>query len=211
MTEELSLLEAWGEGDSQAGNELFGRYFDNLYRFFGSKVSDGVDDLIQQTFEQCVRYRGTVSQAVSFRAYLFTIARRVLYQQIRKLAAGGLEHAEVSVSRICDLAASVPTVFAEREEQRLLLDALRAIPLEEQILLELHYWEQMSTREIAAALELPQGTIKSRVRRARQRLGDVMTKLSASSALIKSTAGDLDGWAASLREVFADRSKNASS
>ena len=52
---------------------------------------------------------------------------------------------------------------------------LRSIALELQIVLELHYWEQCSVAEIAAALELPEGTVKSRLRRGREQCASPAT------------------------------------
>ncbi|MCA9711067.1 MAG: sigma-70 family RNA polymerase sigma factor, partial [Myxococcales bacterium] len=52
-----------------------------------------------------------------------------------------------------------------------------------QVVLELHYWEQCSVAEIASALEIPQGTVKSRLRRGREALREVLASMPAASAL----------------------------
>ena len=59
---------------------------------------------------------------------------------------------------------------AQHEEQRLLLEALRRIPLDLQIAIELHYWEGMSGPDLAQVLDIPEGTVRSRLRRAREPL-----------------------------------------
>ena len=90
-------------------------------------------------------------------------------------------------------------MLAQRREQQLLLEGLRRIPVELQVALELHYWEQMSDAEIARALDMPLGTAKSRIRRARQLLGERMAELAASPAELQSTLANLEQWAEQLR------------
>ncbi len=51
---------------------------------------------------------------------------------------------------------------------RLLLAALREIPLEYQVLLEPYNWEQLATAEIAEVLEIPGGSVRRRLVRARE-------------------------------------------
>jgi DNA-directed RNA polymerase specialized sigma24 family protein len=85
------------------------------------------------------------------------------------------------------------------EEKKLLLKALRRIPLELQIALELHYWEGMTTLEIAEVLEVPRGTVKSRIRRAREALEDALSRLARDPATDSSTRRSLTEWAASIR------------
>ncbi len=89
-------------------------------------------------------------------------------------------------------------MIAERDEQQVLLVALRKIPVEYQIVLELVYWEDMTAVEIAEALELPLGTAKTRIRRGRQLLEEALAEVGG--AALQSTLSDLDGWARSLRD-----------
>ena len=90
--------------------------------------------------------------------------------------------------------------MTELEEQRLLLRALRALPIELQTLLELAYWEGLSDRELGEVLELPPGTIKSRLRKARQQLEEALPRLARSPDVLLSSRQTLDAWAAGIRE-----------
>ncbi|WP_434428243.1 RNA polymerase sigma factor [Nannocystis pusilla] len=82
---------------------------------------------------------------------------------------------------------------------RLLLAALQRLPLDYQVVLELHYWESMTTDEIAAALGLPPGTARSRVRRGRQLLEDSLAAAAQSPNLVESTLAGLERWIAAVR------------
>ncbi|MBK8720375.1 MAG: sigma-70 family RNA polymerase sigma factor [Deltaproteobacteria bacterium] len=93
-------------------------------------------------------------------------------------------------------------VVARQQEQRLLLRALRALPLELQVAIELFYWEQLTTQEIAEIMDVPQGTAKSRLRRAREELEGKIRELAENPALVESTMVAFDRWAASIRDLL---------
>jgi DNA-directed RNA polymerase specialized sigma24 family protein len=90
-------------------------------------------------------------------------------------------------------------VLAVHQEQRLLLEALRRIPLDYQLVLELYYWEDMAAPELAQVLGLPEGTVRSRLRRAKEALSEKMTSLVHEPELLKTTMSSLDKWVRSLR------------
>lgn len=66
-------------------------------------------------------------------------------------------------------------------------------------MLELHYWEQCTIAEIASALEIPDGTVKSRLRRGREQLRAAVEHLAANPALAQSTIHGLETWAQEVR------------
>ncbi len=173
---DLELLAAWRDGDRSAGNKLLARHFDSLYRFFASKVGDDAEDLIQNTLLACVKYIDKVAAASSFRAYLFTIASHQLYAHLRRNAREG-QVLDFTVASAVELGLSPSGVAAKRQQDQLLTIALRRLPLELQIVLELGYWEELTAREIATVLELPLGTTKSKIRRAKAHLARELERL----------------------------------
>jgi RNA polymerase sigma-70 factor (ECF subfamily) len=196
---DLELIDAWREGDQHAGSELFERHFDSICRFFANKVDRDVDDLVQRTFMACVEGRERFRQESSFRTYLFGVARNVLRAYLRKRNRDR-ERIEVGVTSVAELGLDPGLLLAEREEQTLILQALRRVPLEHQIVLELYYWENLAARELAEILECPEGTIRGRIRRAKQLLMQQLEQLSSSDAILKSTVTGLETWAKSLRD-----------
>lgn len=199
MTDE-TLLEAWRGGDGTAGQKLLERHFRPLYRFFANKACDACDDLIQTTMMAIVGAKDQFRGESSFRTYLFTVARNVLHRHLRTLARDRLVF-DPDRESVWDITRSPSTMAAENQRQRILLDGLRHIPIDLQVALELHYWEELSTSELAEILQVPQGTVKSRLRRARQLLGEQVESLTNDPAHRAQSADDLDRWAAEMREV----------
>ena len=103
---------------------------------------------------------------------------------------------------VADLGASPGTLAQAREEQELLLLALRRIPIDFQIAVELYYWESLSTRELAEVLGVPEGTVRSRLARAREHLAREIEVLAASPQLRDSTMQGFDTWARSLKDLL---------
>jgi RNA polymerase sigma factor (sigma-70 family) len=178
MSDDLELLLAWRGGDDGAGNALARRHFQGIYSFFRTKAPDVAEDLTQQTFLHAVRARDRVDARGSFRAYLFGIARhRLLHHWDAQRAARGSTRDEA----IADLRSS-PSKQARRDQRSArILAALAKLPLDERLAIELTYWHELSGVEVAQVLEVPLGTVKSRIRRARVELRNALESLGLSS------------------------------
>lgn len=198
MASDRELLGAWSRGDRRAGNQLFQRHFEAIYRFFSAKVRGGVDDLIQRTFLGLVERAAALPPEVEVRPYLFGIARHILYRRFREECRDG-RHFDALETSVADLGGSPSALVDQHEQLRLLHAALQAIPVEHQIVLELYYWEEMPAAEIAVVLEIPEGTIRSRIRRAKELLRDALTARTNDAQVLESTLGDLEAWARRLR------------
>jgi RNA polymerase sigma factor (sigma-70 family) len=198
VSDDFELLERWQAGDRAAAKQLFERHFDAIYRFLASKVDSGVEDLVQETFLACVQGRDRFRGASSFRGYMFGTARNVLLSHYRKRRRFESVD-EVGSSRLIDLDPTASRMLAKREEERLVLEGLRRVPLDYQIILELYYWEGLSGPEVAELLGISLTAMRSRLHRAKQELLQQLQSLSAASDVLSSTLSDLDGWAVALR------------
>ncbi len=189
------LLTAWRAGERAAGEALFERYYEPVARFFLNKT-DAEAELIQQTFLACVEGAAKFRGEGSFRSFLFAIAYRQLCRHYRDRRGERVDLAEVSVAAMDP---SPSRVLIEGEELKLLLAGLRRIPVDCQVALELLYWERLTTVEMAAVLEIPEGTVKSRLRRGRALLREAIEALARSPDLAASTLLGLETWASALR------------
>lgn len=162
-------------GDTSAGRTLFSRYFERLHRFFASKIHHGVDDLVQETMLACIEGRPSLRSPEAFKTFLFGVARRRLYKKWRDERRGS-NAIDFGLTSVTDLGPSPSGVARHREQQQQVMEAMRRIPVELQIALELFYWEDMSATEVAEILELPEGTVRSRLRRARTLLEEQLQR-----------------------------------
>lgn len=194
---DYELLLAWRRDDGPAGNALVRRHFASVFTFLRSKAPEHVDELVQRTFLACVESVDRIDESRSFRAYLFGIARRQLIYHYRRHRRDG-ERFDPMLESVCDVRGSPSQVAAMREEQQRVLDALQNLPLDLQITLELHYWEGMTVAEVAAVLEIPDGTIKSRLHRARDLLRAQLLARGASPAVTEQSEVHLRALKSSL-------------
>lgn len=199
MDTDLDLLDRWCNGDADAGNQLFQRYLDSMYRFFDNKVPGEVEELIQMTFLACVRGRDQFRRTSSFRTYLFAIARNELYTYLHTLRRRrtDLDLDQVSIE---DLGTSPSRRVARSQEHQRLLYALRSLPVEQQVLLELFYWEDMSTAELAEVFSIAEPAARTRLSRARKALRERMEKTADAPLPAETSREGLDVWARKVRE-----------
>jgi RNA polymerase sigma factor (sigma-70 family) len=195
---DTELLDRWREGDTQAGNDLFRRHFRSVYRFFRDKVSGEEDELIQATFLACVRGRDQFRHDGSFRAYLFSLARNELYRHLRRLARDA--NLDFSVTSLAAVTPSPSSAMAYDERQAILAGALRQLPLQQQLVIELHYWEDVRARELAEIFEIAEPTARLWLFRARQALRVQLDRVGSLPLRGVRGSDELDGWLQSVRE-----------
>jgi len=153
MAESRAKMEGW-----------YREYGAVLLRYLGRRFgSDGADDFLQETFVQALRRPQSAAETVSARAWLFGIARHVGISAFRrrKVMAELPEAVEARVSK-------VDASFAEMRQ------AIAKLPEEMRETLELRLADDLSYEEIAAVLEVPLGTVRSRLHNAVKKLREEM-------------------------------------
>ncbi|MCH9688255.1 MAG: RNA polymerase sigma factor [Deltaproteobacteria bacterium] len=184
MDPDAELLSRWRAGDTVAGNQLLSRHFGSIRRFFASKISGNeVEDLVQQTFAACIGAADTFRGDARFSTFLFSIARNQLYRYLRNQARDAARtRPDLSVSSIRMLGQSPTSVVARAQNEDLVLEALQRLSVEQQTMLELHYWENLRAPELAIVLDIQPGTVRTRLHRARVALQEVLKELVTTGA-----------------------------
>jgi RNA polymerase sigma-70 factor (ECF subfamily) len=172
-----ALLHAWQDGDQAAGTALVRKHFPLIYRFFRGKLDQDIDGLVERTFLACRESGERYRDAPSMRAYLLGIARNHLlscvhvYTQARVWRAAEAAPSSAGPLPLRPEPERAPERPMERPPERArLLAALRALPVDLQIAVELYYWEDLATDEVASVLDVPPGTVKSHLARARSEI-----------------------------------------
>lgn len=194
---EFELLDAWAAGSKSAGQTLFAAHFDALYRFFGNKVGADAGDLVQATLLACIESRDTFRRDCSFRTFVFAIAHKMLLRHYDGRRRG--ERIDPLATSAADLGITPTDLLDVKEHHKVLLEALRRIPIEHQSLLELHYWEKLVGPELALVLGVPEGTVRTRLRRAKQLLLERVRELRNAGRL-ETGEDDLEHWALEVRQ-----------
>ncbi|MEM9462624.1 MAG: RNA polymerase sigma factor [Myxococcota bacterium] len=175
MVDDTELLEAWRGGDRAAGEVLCQRYFKLVQRFFYARRGGDVDDMVQQTFEACVKGRDRVREGSSFRAYVFGVAYNVMRVD-RRQRRDTVPVVEEGAGSVRSAAPGPTTWMGAREDAERLAQGLEQLPVDLRMVLELHYFEGLSALDIARLVVLPEGTVRSRLRRGRRQLRMAMGK-----------------------------------
>ena len=200
MSDDAQLVQAWMSGDNDAGARLVERHYDAVVRFFQTKAGRAADDLVQKTFLALAEARTRFRGESSFKSFLFGIARNVLFAHLRGMAKDKSRiDGDFGVSSIREFDPGVSTVAIHRAEKRLLVEGLQRLPVELQLALELYYWEELSVAELAQVLEIPPGTVKSRLHRGRQLLREAMEDLPGNAEHHASVRQLIDDWAHDVR------------
>jgi RNA polymerase sigma factor (sigma-70 family) len=156
--------------EPEAFGEIFDRHFDAIHRHLARRVGDSLaDDLAAQVFTVAFERRARFNvEAADIRPWLYGIATNLLRNHRR--AERRLFAKVTKAGQGLGTAAGDALAVADSVEHPRLARALKTLSPDQRDALLLHVWEQMSYAEIAAALEVPPGTVASRVSRACQQL-----------------------------------------
>lgn len=175
--EQVDDNELWRRaqlGDGVAFAALFERYCDLIYNFAYRRTGswDAADEAVAVVFAEAWRQRDVVRlHELSLRPWLLGVAGNVVRRRWRSLdrsarAIGRLQHSGITEDHADEVAQRVD------DERRLarVLDELEGMKEDHREVLLLWAWEELSYDEISLVLEIPVGTVRSRLSRARAAL-----------------------------------------
>jgi RNA polymerase sigma-70 factor (ECF subfamily) len=156
---------------------LFDRHATILYRYLVRRVGrDHADALLGELFLIAFEKRATYDcERPNARPWLYGIATNLIARH-RRSEARRIRASARLLARQRAEADEVDIVSAALDAQELwphIADAVTALPSKERDVLLLYVWEELGYDEIAAALDIPIGTVRSRLNRARTRLREL--------------------------------------
>lgn len=164
--------------DAEAFGAIFDRHGETLLRYLGRRAERPVaesllGELFRIAFERRARFD---PEQASARPWLYGIASNLLLKHRRSESRRLRATARLLVERTPapDPGALVHTRVDARLVWPSMADALEALPEAERDALLLHVWEGLSYEEVAAAQDVPVGTVRSRIHRARARLRELV-------------------------------------
>lgn len=170
--EDLTLVQGVARGEQQAFLALYDRHAARVHALTLHIMGDPMlaEEVTQDTFMKLwVRARLYLSERGSFVVWLLTIARRTALDRLR------MENRRPLLSDSKDPEEIWPSMPDERQDPeearwKSLYFAVRSLPHDQQIVVELAYYQGLSQSEIAEELGWPLGTVKTRLRAAMQAL-----------------------------------------
>lgn len=181
------LLAAHVRGDAGALDTLLIRYLARVRQFVAWKAGvrgAEADDLAQEVFLQVLRSADRFRGQSRFRTWLYGVANHVCRHWVRStsrrqrvLVEGtGEDSGSAELPQVDERPDALDRLQRE-ERARSVRDAVAGLSSDHKQVLLLADWEDMSYPEIAEALAIPVGTVKSRVHHARLQLAGALAEL----------------------------------
>ena len=177
------LILRFQQGDELAYVELVNRYRNRLinfvFRFVGTKEES--EDIVQDTFVKLYEKKDYYRPINEFSTWIFTIASNLAKTELRKrkrrktssLSDLGLENKDFDVPVQDTTDEETLDEFADSQIQ----DAIQSLQIHFRKALILRDIEELSYEEISKILDVPLGTIKSRINRARLQLQEMLKQV----------------------------------
>jgi RNA polymerase sigma-70 factor (ECF subfamily) len=185
-----ALVRRCVSGDAAAWQEIVQQYhrriYNICYRFSGS--SDDAADLAQEVFIKMYRTLSTFDTSrASFMTWVTTVTRNLLVDHFRKgkydritdsldAAPGSQEDGLTLADQLEDQAASPEARMRSQETQRLVHEGLKRLSPELREAVILRDLQDMDYKDIAKVLNVPEGTVKSRINRGRTELARLLQR-----------------------------------
>lgn len=167
-------------------HDLIKKYIENygkeIYSFcvYLTRSSEKADDLYQDTFLVAME-KGEMDEDQNPKAYLITIATNLWRNQkkkyvVRKKKANIIYFQDENLEQLDDGSESMEDQMVKDDEIRAIRSLVNKLPDKLRIVILMYYMEEMSLVEISEALNIPIGTVKSRLHQAKTRLKERMIK-----------------------------------
>ncbi len=177
--EVAGLVERAREGDVAAFERLIAQYQSKVYTFAFAFTGepDLAQDLAQEALVKVYRSLGSFRFQSAFSTWLYSIVKNTYLDAVKSRA--GRERALEEPLADRDLAelrehGTAEERLLQKESRRTLFRALRQVPVPYRTVVAMADVQGLGYEEIAAALDVPIGTVKSRLKRGRDALKDVL-------------------------------------
>jgi RNA polymerase sigma-70 factor (ECF subfamily) len=164
------------------------QYLDGLYAYAMTLARNQAEaeDLVQETYVRAMRAFERLRPDSNLKSWLFTILRNIRFNQIRDSRSkhGSVETDESSSPREFEDKSSKDPLFLylAKVKQADVRKAIEELPAVYREVIVLREFEELSYHEIAQVLDCPCGTVMSRLKRARERLKELLQHWSLATS-----------------------------
>jgi len=188
------MIAACREGDSAAFNLLVWRWEKPLYNFIYKYVGNATlaEDLVQDTFIRVLKSITRYTHQGSFSTWLYRIAINLCKDHLKRkrLPMVSLQDSFTNASgetvevqdRVADTGARTDEELLAAEREETVRRLLSGLPEEERMVILLKEYQELTFREIADVLDVPEGTVKSRLYHALRSMRESLERAGVSGA-----------------------------
>jgi RNA polymerase sigma-70 factor (ECF subfamily) len=180
---DATLAARFRDGDPEAMRDAYRAYgrsaYGVAYRALGSKTL--AEEAVQQAFLQAWRAAATVDPARDLGPWLCTITKRAAIDVYRKEARRKHDGFD-DISESDPAMVSLPPAIDGMSDRWEIRTAVDALPADEREIVRLQHFAGLTHPEIAARLDVPVGTVKSRSFRAHKRLAATLAHLQGAAS-----------------------------
>jgi RNA polymerase sigma-70 factor (ECF subfamily) len=166
-TQDGQLIDRVGWGDLDALGELYDKYRMQVFRVALSITRDRetAEDILQEVFLKLYHYNDRIDTSLSLAPWLYRVTANLCYTHISRHKRWLLTALEdVIESVVAPSSLACPERQAEQSElQAIIQQAIDVLGPSQRIVIVLYYLADLSLKEIAFILEVPEGTVKSRL------------------------------------------------
>lgn len=177
--EDIALIEAALSGEGAAYTKLLNKYYDTIYYLLLRRVNSEVEaeDLAMETFGKAFNSLAQYTTDFAFSTWLFKIATNNCIDYLRKRKAktlpieAGVDSCDAeNIPQVASLGLNPEECIIRKQKALFLLDLVKKLKPRYARLIELRYYQELSYEEISKELDLPLGTVKAQLFRARELL-----------------------------------------
>ncbi len=173
-----ALIRRCQRGDRLAIEALIRRYQNYVYRlcYLVMRTEQDAEDMTQETFIRACRAlpRFEIREGISFEAWLYRISVNCCRSRMRRRWYQVLPWPDPAPRLIAEPEAQPDRMLEQGEWRNEILEAVHSLGDKHRLVVILRYYAGLSNEEIARALDIPSGTVRSRLHTARQRLKVVL-------------------------------------
>ena len=172
-TQDGQLVDRVCQGDLEALGELYGKYRMQVFRtaLAITRNRETAEDILQEVFLRLYRNAERVDTSLALAPWLYRVTANLCYSHLSRQNRWLTTLEDVIESIAAPPSRACPERQAEQSElQAIIQQAINLLSPNHQIVIVLHYLAGLSLKEIANILEIPEGTVKSRLHYGRENL-----------------------------------------
>ena len=196
---EIELIRAIAQGDKRAMHLLFAQHRLGVYRFALRLVNEkeAAEDLVSEAFLNVWRHAGRFEGRCRVSTWLLAITRNLAFSMLRRHPTEKLDDGKAAAIR--DHADDPEAAVQKKQQSAILTHCLTKLSPAHREVIDLVYYHGKSIDEVAAIIQVPPSTVKTRMFYARNRMSKLLNAIGTHRAVVAAQTSACNGRATRAR------------